>query len=182
MDSRLQGGQRLFDLYLFALWFLYIFLSPNYIFHEGLPQPAAIALMLGVLPWAGFSLINNRTRIPLAYMACALFAGLTFFINWINFAFIPDVRFVLSSLYYPFNALIFFFSVSLFKRDYALAVRVTYAAIVMGVVMQGLWAEFLPDPGARRMTAGFKNPNQLAYWTLLSMAMLLFLKRDRKFN
>lgn len=184
MSFDLQGFQqsRFFEIYLAGLWFLYLVASPLYIFHEGLPQPAAIVLMFGVLPWAAFSAVNNRSTLPLAYIAGGLFAGLTFFINWVNFAFIPDQRFALSSIYYLFNFIIFVFAVSLFRKNYDLMIRLTCAGIIIALCTQCLWAEFLPDPGARRMTAGFKNPNQLAYWALLCMAILVYMKQNSKFN
>lgn len=172
----------IFENYLAVLWFLYLVTSPLYIFHEGLPQPAAIILMFGVIPWAMFSAFNNKSSLPLVYIIGGLFAALTFFVNWVNFAFIPDKRFALSSLYYIYNFIIFLFAVSLFKKNYPLMIRLTCAGIIIALCVQGLWAEFLPDPGARRMTAGFKNPNQLAYWALLCMAMLVCLKQNMKFN
>ncbi len=168
--------------FLIAVWFLYLLLKPLYIFPKGLPQPSDILLICGLLPGLAFALLNARARIPSVYLVGSLFAALTFAINWINFSFYPNGRFVLSSLYYPYNIALFIFIVVLFRRDYERVVKLSAIAIAASIIIQAFWAHFFPDIGLRRMTAGFANPNQLSYWALLSGGMLFFLRRDQKFT
>jgi len=184
-DHPSQYGQRSYDLmgvYLASIWFLYLILSPIYILPKGLAQPADFILMLGMAPLLVQALVTTPLRMNSVYLAGGLFAAFTITINWVNFAFYHDMRLALSSIYYPYNFGVFLFVVALFKRNYAVMWRLTLVGVIMAIIIQAAWAAFLPDVGVKRMTAGFKNPNQLAYWALLSAAMLFFLKRHSKFK
>jgi hypothetical protein len=169
-------------LYLATIWLVYVLISPIYVFPKGLPQPADFILLIGITTGLIASFIAFRGRVPAVYLVGMLFASMTFFINVVNYMFFPDTRLLLSSTYYPYNFLVFCFVVFLFSRDYTTVKKITYIGVIIAVVMQCLWATLLPDPGLRRMTGGFQNPNQLAYWSVLSAAMIFFLKRDEKFN
>ena len=164
------------------LWFGYLVLSPIYIFPKGMPQPADLLLLSGMLPSLGGLFLKSHNKIPMVYLLGGAFACFTFLTNWVNFAFYPDQRLALSSLYYPYNFLVFVFVVALFKQHYPMIKSLTVIGIVIAIISQALWAEMFPDVGLKRMTGGFKNPNQLAYWALLSTAMLFFLRRYGKFN
>lgn len=160
----------------------YVLMSPIYVFPKGLPQPADLVLLVGIVSGLIVSFLNFRGRIPAVYIVGLLFASFTFIINCVNFTFYHDTRLLLSSTYYPYNFLVFCFVVFLFGKDYNSVKRLTYIGVAIAIVMQCAWAVLLPDQGLRRMTAGFHNPNQLAYWSVLSAAMIFFLKRDEKFT
>jgi len=106
---------------------------------------------------------------------------LTIGVNVANYMFFPDIRFLLTMLIYPYNFMVFIFIVWMFQKDLERAKRVTFYGLIATVIIQVFILKFA-DFGYRgyRGTAGFENPNQLAYWALLTAAMVVFLCRGRK--
>ena len=175
------GGAGLNPYYI-MVWVLYVLISSVYIFPKGMPQPADLLLVAGIGPALMAFFLNYKGSVKPVYLYGILFAAYAFVINWANFVFFPDKRLALSSLYYIYNFLTFGFVVYLFKKDSRTVGKLTYYAIVLATFMQLAWVIFFPDQGVKRMTGGFLNPNQLAYWSLLTAGMLFFLKRYEKIN
>jgi hypothetical protein len=103
-------------------------------------------------------------------------------VNAVNYIFLPDMKFILSGLYYPYNFLIFLFVLFLFRRNAEWMTRLTVAGIFAGLAVQLMTLGFFSHGAHGRASGDFRNPNQLAYWALLSAAMLVFLKRGAKFG
>lgn len=103
---------------------------------------------------------------------------LTMGVNVINYLFFPDIRFLLTMLIYPYNFMVFLFVVWMFQKDMETAKIYTFYGLVASVIIQLSVTQFF-DFGYRgyRGTAGFENPNQLAYWVLLTGSMIVFLRR-----
>ena len=180
--SKVSTDKRGVGFFLTLVWFSYLLLSPIYVFPKGLPQPADLILLMGLLPGIALFFLDSSGKIPFMFFVGSVFAILTFLVNVINFGFLPDTRFLLSAVYYPYNFLVFCLVTYLFKKDYEGMVKITYIGIVVTVFIQYLWAEFFPDAGMKRVTAGFLNPNQLAYWALLTAGMIFFLRRFQRFS
>lgn len=164
-----------------ACWLFYVAFSPLYFFPSGLPQISDIVLMLGVMPFLTLRFMGFRGAVPPLYLVGALFVFYTIFINMINFAFYPEIRFVLTSLIYFFNFLVLAFVIIFFRQDPDTAKNYTFYALALSVLIQLLAVLFLPQTGWRAMGT-FNNPNQLAYWGVLTSVMLVFLKRGSVFN
>lgn len=168
--------------FLLGVWVLYLILSPFYIFPKGRPQPADIILVLAILPvMIGLVMQKSYRNIGLLYLFGGAFVLLTILVNWMNHFHYPHIRFVLSSMMYPYNFMVFIFVVWMFTRNPEQASKFTFYGIVASIIIQ-LQTVFFFDFGFRgyRGTAGFENPNQLAYWALLSATMLVFLRYGRK--
>lgn len=165
-----------------CVWFFYLILSPVFIFSKGLPQPSDYFLVIGMLPILLHEASRREKNLPLIYLTGFLFCCLTFTINWINYFFYPDIKLILSSVYYIYNFLVFCFVVSLFKRDYHRVLYITFLGIALSVIIQFLWSQILPDPEGRRITAGFYSPNQFSYWALLVSGMLFYMRQDTVFR
>jgi len=169
------------SLYFAGIWLLYLVLSPVYVLPKGMPQPADYLLLAGIIPGVALFFLKSTGRVHPAYIAGFLFVALSVLVNLTNYAFIGGERFLLSALYYPYNFLVFCYVVYLFRKDMPRAMYLTALGITLAVVMQYIWAGFV-EHGGRRMTGGFDNPNQLAYWALLCAGMLVFLRRHGRFS
>lgn len=159
-------------------------LKPVYLLPHGLPQLSDIVLMGGLLPGAVLMFMHVRNTVSYVALAGGMFVALTVVVNLINYFFIPDTRFILSAFYYPYNFMVFLFVVFLFSRDVERMTKMTLAGIVIGLAVQAALSQFFPsyDMGSSRVTGSFSNPNQLAYWALLSAGMMVFLHRGRAFG
>ena len=109
------------------------------------------------------------------------FVVLTFFINITHFVFSPDKKFLLSSLYYVYNFGVFLFVVHLFSAAPNTTNKLTYWALTASILTELLIVLFTPGDSIRA-TGTFNNANQLGYWSLLSIALLIVVKRDQKIN
>lgn len=168
-------------LFILCAWFAYLVLSPFYVFPKGRPQPADFILMLGMLPVMLSYILHKRIQIPPVHLIGGLFVLLTIFVNCINYIYFPDIRFLLTALIYPYNFLVFLFVIWMFRKDFDTAVKSTFYGLAVTIIIQ-LFVIMFFESGFRgyRGTAGFENPNQLAYWVLLTAAMIVFLRRNGK--
>ena len=61
--------------------------------------------------------------------------------------------------------------------------RLTYWALAASIFIELLFVMFGESKvSSIRATGSFNNPNQLGYWSLLSIALLIVIKRDQKIN
>lgn len=166
-------------LFILCAWFCYLILSPFYVFPKGRPQPADFILALAILPVLITQILKMRQQIPLLYVIGGLFVALTVGVNFFNYLFFPDIRFMLTALIYPYNFCVFIFVVWMFQQDFNAAKKWTFYGIVATILIQLVVVQFA-DFGYRgaRGTAGFDNPNQFAYWVLLTAAIIVFLRRS----
>ena len=168
-------------LFILGVWVAYLVLSPFYVFPKGRPQPADFILLLGMAPVIASLFMNFKSnKIKTTYLFGGLFVCLTIIINVVNYLFFPDIRFLLTALIYPYNFMVFIFTAWLFQKNPEKVIRYTFWGLVATVIIQ-IQVTYLFDFGFRgyRGTAGFENPNQLAYWTLLTAAMVVFLRRGK---
>lgn len=159
---------------------LYSFLSPFYVFTSGMPQPADMVLLVGVLGMFIAVAANSKLRLQTVYVAGATFAGYTILINLIHCYFYYDFRFLLSAFYYVFNFLSFGFVTYVFLRNPKNAHVIMRCALYLAIAVQ-FWLLF-SHGYVRRAESTFNNPNQLAYWGLLAGIMLCILNYRRRFH
>lgn len=168
------------SLYFTGIWALYMVLSTVYIFPKGMPQPADVILLAGVVPGLVWQFLQSNGKISSLYVVGASFAALTLMINLAHFIALPHDRFIKSAMYYPYNFLVFCFVVFLFRQNPQQLIKITIAALGVAALLQLIWGGLF-DP-ASRATGGFQNPNQLAYWALLSAGILFFLRPNQQFS
>lgn len=178
------SGQKHFDS---ARWFyigilgLYLLASPVYLFKSGLPQPADFLILLAVIPGLSLLIMNSRVKIPPLYMAGGIFVAMTIVINLVNYVFYPDMRFVFQSMMYVYNFCVFIFTAFLFRHYKVEAAQIARVAIALAIGIQLAAIAFFPDVHYRQ-TALFNNPNQLSYWALLTMMMVVVMKTRGRLN
>ena len=179
---KIKTGILTFSSLIFVLiWIGYLLLSPFYVFHSGLPQPADLLLALGLAPALVLAVLNHKGQMSAAHISGGLFVILTSLINLIYYMHIGDRSFIAPSMFYVFNFATFCFIVFLFKQAPVFLNRMTYMSVAVIILIQLLYVLGLAEDGVRH-TGTFNNPNQLAYWSLLMGAILIVLKRGAKIN
>ena len=167
---------------LLFLFFLYFIFSPFYVFSSGYPQPADFVLFLAIGLSSFHSLTNRKRSINKVYLIGIGFAFYALVINMVHYAFYPDIRFILTALIYIFNISIFIFMCFLIQKHPRIVCNTMLYGIILTVVSQFLFVYFIPSDHPFRATGTFNNPNQLAYWVLLTAALLIILKSHLKFE
>lgn len=170
------------SLFFTAVWILYLLLSPIYIFSKGLPQPADYLIFILGFPALVIAMMNHRGGLSKVFVFGALFAGLTIAVNLIHFSFLFNDRLLKHSLYYIFNFCVFMYTLIIFRQNPETLNRLTYIAVAAIIIFQFFYAPLFGEIELLRNLGSFNNPNQLAYWSLLNMAILVILKRNQKFT
>lgn len=170
------------SLFFTGVWLAYLLLSPIYVFSKGLPQPADYIIFALGFPALVIAMINYKGGISKVFLFGALFAGLTVAVNLIHFSFLFNDRLLKHSAYYIFNFCAFLFTLVVFRQNPHALNKLTYIAVATIIIFQFFYAPLFGDVELLRNLGSFNNPNQLAYWSLLNMAILIVLKRDKKFT
>ena len=170
-----------------AIWALYVFLLPVYIFSSGLPQPGDV-LILALVP-ASLARWNGRMSRAAArpVRALAVFVLWCILINyaWMvalgKFALLGKDSFALIPMFYVYNALIVLCVLVLYQRHGEVFLRLTLHLVLVTAVSQ-VALSFVLGQGADRHTVLFNNPNQLGLYALLSANILAFGRRRMGFG
>lgn len=161
----------------YLLWSTYLLLKPFYVFDSGLPQPADFllaALAIGVFMRG--QVVLARRHVSFTLWACLFFV----YVSLVNGAWAvilsSPVSLVQTLSFYTFNfvATIVFFTY--YQASGRRLLLYTGNAVAASLLMQAL----LMIPGIAgysggRIVAYFNNPNQLGYFALLGMALLVVL-------
>src|SRR5699024_1675959 len=86
-----------------------------------------------------------------------------------------DISFNLSSLYYLFNFMPVIILLNLYYYFGDNILKYIYKAIFASVLIQVIISPFLINVGMTRQTLMFNNPNQLGYYSLLTLCILTLL-------
>lgn len=160
---------------------LYMAFSPVYIFPSGLPQPADMFVMLGIIWYITSVMSNAKVGIPVYYVAGLFFVTLTILVNGINYFIFRDFKFVMAIMYMLYNFLILGFFIGLSRLSGERGKMFLYAGIIGAVLIELYYVQFGHKPTYRAI-GSFTNPNQLAYWALLTTCMLVMLRHNQRFN
>ena len=149
----------------------YIVLKPYYLLPSGLPQIADLLLVVAV----PFALLlpqlretEDASRFKLYMMVFCFYTALVN-IGW-TFALVYP-RMALGATYYVFNLCLLIVCIrvgTLHPKATFLALAYT---IALAAVIQAASSAFAYDSARLRQIASFNNPNQLGYWSLLSLCI-----------
>jgi len=163
-----------------SILFLYILTSPFYVFASGYPQPSDVFMFLLLLiPGVITLFLQSQRFLSITFMAGFSFILIAMAINLLNAAFFPDIKFLLHSLIYSFNFFVFTLLVAMVRSDPVRYTTIAHAALVCAIFMELLWVFAVPEPRFRA-SGSFNGTNQLAYWSLTSLVMLVLLRQGRK--
>lgn len=127
-------------------------------------------------------MVSPVMRVNPAFLFAGLFALLTLVINILHYLFLPDFRFLLSSVYYLYNFGLFMMGVTLFASNPWLMTNIARFILAALMVIQVFYAHIMPNVFSWRESGSFVTPNQLAYWSLLIATAYVILKREQPFT
>ena len=155
------------DLSVF-LFLLYFITKPIYLFPSGGPQIsdafAFLALLL-VAVEGKFELLPDFRK-PVSALTVFVVYTITVNVFWAVFVF--DAKLLTKCLFYLYNLAIFVMFLHFagkYQDRFLKLVALSLLISVLGMVILSL---AMPSLGGQRRVITFNNPNQLAYWTLLS--------------
>lgn len=166
------------DKVILSLYGLYFILKPFYLWSSGLPQISDF-LMLFLMVIFG---LRNKLSIKVAknhkyFLTVSLiFVVYLMIINFFwGFRLQAFDSFLYPVLFYLFNFSIMVFSVSLFHVYREKILHTTYRAIIISLIFQTII--YFLDGGfsGGRGTASFNNPNQLGYYGILCVSILMII-------
>ncbi|MFS0738525.1 hypothetical protein ABC347_15880 [Sphingomonas sp. 1P06PA] len=147
-----------------------------YVLSGGSAQPADLALVVMAL------LVSPPAALIRVARLWPTFAFLVIWIILVNAAWMlitGKLAFGVSATYYMFNFLVVAATFSTRERDPALFDRIVPIALMVSIVIQfGAVVLFGANDGYRAVGT-FRNPNQLSYWALVVVSLLLILRRNR---
>lgn len=166
-------------------WAIFLVLFPYYVFPPGIPQPSDIFLIIVM-----FSYVNkNGLTIPKQFLPhVENFKNLIFYVTVVDLiTFLTRIGFkdkdpsIIVPLFYYFNFIVVCFAFSLFKRyDREFIYTTIYAVILSGLVQLLLTPYGKYSEG--RETLFFDNPNQLGYYSICCLSIVLVLEREMKLS
>lgn len=159
----------------------YLLLSPLYLLPSGLPQPADLIMLIGIIGMAAYIIQSRAHTVNKTIAIGLMFIGYAALINLINFSVQSDPRFVLAILFYSYNFLVFCLITLAFSRYTRQMQRWSYLVVIAVIIAQGCFI-LIAGPDRGRFEGTFNNPNQLSYWSLLSACMLAILKKKDGLN
>ncbi|MDY0885647.1 O-antigen ligase family protein [Dongia soli] len=160
---------------------LYILLKPFYMLPSGLPQVGdfLLIIMLTLLAFQRRVYFSKEARAFTGWMV--LFAVHATVVNVTWSAILADKKVMLYAAYYVFNVGLVILCLRYgFLKPKVTLVVIAYATTASVVLQAG--ASFLADKEEMiRQTISFNNPNQLGYWSLLSLCIFLSIANRLKF-
>lgn len=175
----------------FAKWLLlgYLLLKPFYLFSSGGLQIADGLLVASFGLFLIGSLAKKQLRSELSRTLYdnklfLLFIICTFIINAMYFAYYPEFKFILSSIYFIFNLMAVVLFVSFFKDRLFLTRTANILKFSLGLQL-AIWAVGLGRYYTTDRYMGTLNdPNQFGYFLLLSFLMIyvIDLLQQRKYT
>ncbi|PIW05541.1 MAG: hypothetical protein COW40_03580 [Cytophagales bacterium CG17_big_fil_post_rev_8_21_14_2_50_40_13] len=163
-------------------WAIYLIAFPYYIFPAGSAQPSDIfvALMIGFYILAGKWELKGESK-----QVFGKFLNFCIYLSVVNFGvFISLLGQRNSGLpwyflcaFYIFNLLVMGFALSLFKQYGKAFLYTTAYACVISAIAQIVLSRFISNPvDDIRGVLFFTNPNQLGYYSLCGLAIILIME------
>ena len=150
---------------------LYIVSKPYYLLPSGLPQVADVILM-GGMAFILFLPRPRRSADARKFIACiVLFCSYAAVVSigW-TFA-LMDPRIAVYAAYYAFNLCLMILCLRIGALYPEATFRVIAYAIAFSAIVQAGTAALTFNAAQFRQIASFNNPNQLGYWSLLSLCI-----------
>ncbi len=159
----------------------YLFLFPYYIFESGQPQVSDFMILSSVVYASGLIIRSIRSQ-SIAAGSLLAFIFWTLMVNGYYEATSPYGGFIKYSLYYVFNAYLFFatYAVLSLRRDDK-ASEFLQKAVIIALCLQLPLALTIPNDGFREIGT-FNNPNQLGYFAVTAVAVVVALNSHRPIN
>lgn len=167
-----------------GVWAIYLLLVPVYVFASGVPQPGDWMILLlapmALARWDGRLGVSMRRplRWLLIFTIYVILENLIWSAALGAWSFKTTTGFSMASLFYIYNGVMFLSVLVLFRRYGEAFLRFTAKAVLFALLVQTAYG-FLKGSHGLRSTATFNNPNQLGYYALVSISLLMLFQRRR---
>lgn len=165
------------DKIVLLLYSLYFILKPFYFWSSGLPQVADIIMIFLIL----FFIFSKKGCFKFystskGFLLTALiFVSYIFVVNSVWMMILnSSLKFLLTSTFYTYNFLIAALVAILYYHYNGMLIKITYNSTLISLIIQLFIYVISGGFSGGRMVGGFNNPNQLGYYSLLSLSILLF--------
>lgn len=152
---------------------IYLFLKMIYLWDDGLPQPGD--LVIGVL-----AIVIVKPRLARVFMKQEIaLAALVIWITLVNITWylvLNNPQFLIFTSYYYFNLLILLTTFTAYHTNKEGFERWLPRFIYASVIFQ---TGYVIVQGAARANGTFLNANQLAYWSITVITLLLVIRRNK---
>jgi hypothetical protein len=111
-------------------------------------------------------------RRPLLHSVVGLFLAWIILVNVVWFILVGDLGFLWKTSFYLYDATVFLFVVAVGAHAPDRLRAAVWCACLLALPAELLYLELVHFSRGWRATGSFNNPNQLAYWALLTMACL----------
>ncbi len=165
-----------------ALWIIYLALFPLYFFPSGNPQVADFYIVVVI----GFFILQGKLKAPAAFRTInRTFLFLLGYIAIVNLSLfvvrtgLPSKGlpwYVITS-FYLYNYLVFRLVLALYARHRGNFIRATVAGLLFGALMTVLVDSGSASGGTIRGSLSFQTSNQLGYYSLILLSVLLLLQK-----
>lgn len=168
------------DKAILNLFGLYFILKPFYLWNSGLPQISDFVLICTMI----FYMLKNKltlkfNKVSLTFIILNFI--LIFYIFWINglWSLLSNgkIKFIRVSSFYFFNFLAITMVLSFYTKYGKDLLETVYKSVLVSIFIQ-LFLYFISGGfSASRAIVFFNNPNQLGYYSLLTLVILLLLSQ-----
>lgn len=184
MEQKLEKSLlTLSDKVILLLYALFFILKPFYFWSSGLPQISDIIMILLIAIYIFkremIIQLNSHSKkfasVALMFMLYVLFANTI----WMLILSGP-LNFFITSAFYVYNFLVSLIVAGLYFDFKEKLVEITYNSTLASVIIQLFIYMLGGGFSGERIKGGFNNPNQLGYYSLLTLAILLFTSQKIK--
>ena len=166
------------DNLILCLYSAYFILKPFYLWNSGIPQIADLTMVLLITV---FFALKKRFTLTIEKKAKKIVVTgfiLTYYVIIFNLLWLLILNakdsFLLPSLYYMYNFLVLLLIIALYSEYKHKILKLTYKAALISVVLQMVVYVLEGGFSGGRTTVGFNNPNQLGYYGLLIICILIY--------
>lgn len=173
--------QRRLSIVFSAALVIFFATSSMYIFPSGQPQPADFLLFGACVMLVLFNLRLAPAYRPAALM-CFLFALYVMVLSFVWVLLISHTPMLIIPAYFWYNAFAFFAILFAATRNQEATLKILKIALIAGILslLAQLMLGFEGD--RQRQTGGFNNPNQMGYFALCLVGILMLLRRADLFG
>lgn len=176
--NNLNKKQHFFDVIILFLFGLYFATKPFYFWDSGLPQISDLILIFSLILF----LTHYKFNIKIKKIDKWIILLPIFFVFWVvlintlwTFFLQTNTDFMISSLFYIYNSIIFLYTLFLIKKYKKKILYVIYKSILISLFLQFVFILIQGGFTGTRLTGSFNNPNQLGYYGLLMVSFLIIL-------
>ena len=167
----------------FFFFFSGIFLTPFYFFSSGGVQIADLFFILSFLAFIGNSKSHLMIKEIKRYKILTYLSTFTIWCSLVNLSYYllwNDNNTILAALYYIYNFLLLALTLTYYKFNRSLFLKQFYYVVFLSLLLVFTLAILNLDylfsaKDLYRRTVTFNNPNQLGYWALLVLTLILLL-------